>query len=732
MAGLTARAFAEHITISPAPIRPRSGPAAPRSVASPRMMRNVWREEAIANGTLSPRAQTPRFAADGSSQLAEGAASDDANTSKLIARLSLMQTKQIQAAALASERGQRVAQLATAQQAAALQLDVLRNSHDGLSQAAASLEAKLRAESTRGDKFKRQYEKAMQRSQSAADAEAAAHADAAQARAELEKVRKELQSKDSAMLRSIEAAETMRRERDAAQLQAKTRLAERDSAKASLADLRTSYKELDEKRKNVQKQLEEARMSLLEEREVRLLKEKELSDAVENAASATSKLEAALKQLERERTQASDIVKRGLAAEQLLIDLEAKNAALQAQIDDEIQNSHFMASDRANAGRRLIGLRNDVGELAGSFLIAGDGTDPVRVHNEAIVAKLFEALAVSGGQLTRRQWAVEQLPTPKAPQKAATKADALAALKSAMAKPVSASVDETAATDAIDAAHSGVDRAAAPVPSLDESLGAEVAAAARAVAEAAASAEATARAADEGAKGVHSEKLNRYIVPPLGMASPRKLARLRQAQHDAGQLLLDSMARLELATAAQRKRLQQRLHEVAARLQYRGEAAAVRLDIVADLKNLAADDSPNLPVPPSLDVARAEGSMVAGGGVGKAIVLSEDTPGEWPPTTRPSTAQRPPAQVPNLQHMLPRRPATEQGPRRPTHQVPRSQQPTQASSGSDAINPSHSGYSSPNGTRTGGRSSPCQRPVTAPEVEWHWQRSSSPDRKHLF
>ena len=50
------------------------------------------------------------------------------------------------------------------------------------------------------------------------------------------------------------------------------------------------------------------------------------------------------------------------------------------------------------------------------------------------------------------------------------------------------------------------------------------------------------------------ERPNSYIVPPLGMASPRKLARVRQAQHDAGQLLLDSMARHDAATQAQRRR----------------------------------------------------------------------------------------------------------------------------------------------------------------------------------
>ena len=64
------------------------------------------------------------------------------------------------------------------------------------------------------------------------------------------------------------------------------------------------------------------------------------------------------------------------------------------------------------------------------------------------------------------------------------------------------------------------------------------------------------------------------------------------------------------------------------KLQYRGDGAEVRVEIAAELKALAADDSAVLPVPPNLDVARAN-----------ELVLPEFTTGEWPPQTRPSTTE---------------------------------------------------------------------------------------------
>ena len=63
-----------------------------------------------------------------------------------------------------------------------------------------------------------------------------------------------------------------------------------------------------------------------------------------------------LKQLERERSQASDIVKRGLAAEQLLADLEARNNQLSQALEAERAESAVMAGDRAMGGKRLLEL----------------------------------------------------------------------------------------------------------------------------------------------------------------------------------------------------------------------------------------------------------------------------------------------------------------------------------------------------------------------------------------
>jgi hypothetical protein len=91
---------------------------------------------------------------------------------------------------------------------------------------------------------------------------------------------------------------------------------------------------------------------------------------------------------------------------------------------------------------------------------------------------------------------------------------------------------------------------------------------------------------------------NTFLVPPLAMESPKRLARLRQAQRDSSQLLMDRMTKLEDATRTQRQQLQQRLREIISKLQYRGEATSSREEVVAELRALASDASSLMPVPP--------------------------------------------------------------------------------------------------------------------------------------
>ena len=128
-------------------------------------------------------------------------------------------------------------------------------------------------------------------------------------------------------------------------------------------------------------------------------------------------------------------------------------------------------------------------------------------------------------------------------------------------------------------------------------------------------------------------KLVHFNAMPMAETSPRRLAALRRAQRDSGQLLFDHMGQLEETTMGQRKRLQQRLLEVVAKLQYRGESSEVRGEIADELKKLASAESHILPVPPSL----AEG-----------IVLAE----VGSPQKRPSTvpAASPGRQLQHLKH----------------------------------------------------------------------------------
>ena len=93
-------------TANPPPFRPRTPQTSVR--ASPRAVRNSWREERQLEGLLTPRAQTA----------ASGASSGPDGSGRIAARLSTMHTRHMQATSLANARGEQVRRLAYAQQAA--------------------------------------------------------------------------------------------------------------------------------------------------------------------------------------------------------------------------------------------------------------------------------------------------------------------------------------------------------------------------------------------------------------------------------------------------------------------------------------------------------------------------------------------------------------------------------------------------------------------------------------
>ena len=106
-------------------------------------MLGAWREE---QASLSARSASARGSSAGSAASARISVDGGDGPARLAARLSLAHNKQAQAAALADARGKQVRQLHQAQQTAALQLEALRDSREGLSRVVSELELKLRAE----------------------------------------------------------------------------------------------------------------------------------------------------------------------------------------------------------------------------------------------------------------------------------------------------------------------------------------------------------------------------------------------------------------------------------------------------------------------------------------------------------------------------------------------------------------------------------------------------------
>ena len=319
-------------------------------------------------------------------------------------KLSLANKKQQQFSALAESRGRELGELKEQHNTVTIQLEAVKESREQLSLQNAELEQKVKNEVRTSEKLKRQAEKASERARRAAEAEAAALEEAAKERAEVGRISMKLTESELKLRRAIAHGEAMVVERDRALVEAATRTNERDALSATLAELRSTIAELEERREDVQKQLEGAKMSLIDEREAKLAKEAERLAACEQRDAAIHKLEAAIKQLERERGVTGDTVKRGQMAEQLLADAENKTEKLQSELE-QLQATHAMMLDDNRAGRqRLVDLRNAVGSAAAALLLDGEMIDPIRVHNEAVIGQLFEALAVSGGEVSQYGW----------------------------------------------------------------------------------------------------------------------------------------------------------------------------------------------------------------------------------------------------------------------------------------------------------------------------------------
>lgn len=494
----------------------------PSTVPSPRAIASLWRLE---NATSA----SPRLQSHINNSIENG-------PSRIAARLSAAHNAQSKASALAEARGKQLQALQQAQHQGEEQVHALRSAREGLSCAAAELEKKLRAEQQRSAKFKAQYDRASGRARDAAALEATARAEAEAALTEVDRMRMEVADRDALLAAIRVQSSALQRERDAAKVEAATRTTERDASSAALAETRATIAEMESRREGVQRQLEAAKMALVDEREGRRAKEAERLSAVAVAETAVKKLEAAMRQLDREKGVTGDTVKRGKVAEQLQFSAEERSAMLEKEVDEMHAQQRVMIGDQQAGTKRLHELRNAVGEAAAAILVDGERFDPIRIHNERVIAELFEALAISGGEVSKHSWAAKV-------HQQAQRADA----------------------------HSG-----------------------------------------EGAENVSDE-----VSPPW--PSPARQAAARQAQRGSSQHVLDSMRTFEEMTMRQRKKLSQKLIELVAKLQYRGDTPTVRADVVAELLRLADGSNEKGLVP------HASPSLVVG---------AQDIPGEWPPQSR--------------------------------------------------------------------------------------------------
>ena len=190
-------------------------PNTPR--ASPSTVARFWREERLFEGSLSPsRTGSPRGGSapgmrhpvgspvtnsprrKAASPLSTGTDSTDFAGPQHLeesigARLSIAHAEAHKHAEVSRRRGQEIQQMQAGIEALLLQIDVLREAHEGVTASRTKLEGKLRLEEERARKLSRQLNKQREMVAKAEAREAEAHAEAETLRNKLDDYRASLQ-----------------------------------------------------------------------------------------------------------------------------------------------------------------------------------------------------------------------------------------------------------------------------------------------------------------------------------------------------------------------------------------------------------------------------------------------------------------------------------------------------------------------------------------------------------
>jgi len=419
---------------SSAPLSPAAAavlaPAIPDSPrGSPRQMAQHWREERLLEGTLSPRRPpvppsprrvgsplSPRLLSsrqsDGSfrldappSALGSAAASVDGSEPPsprkeqelaLAERLSAVHAQAGKYANDAFVKGRQLQEARVAREAALAQVDALRDAHEGIATTCAKLEQRLREEDGRGRKAGRALAKQREASEKAAERESAAHQLVATLQDSLAHTKRQLSEKEQLLQQAVERGDRLAADLGRAREgegDVNTRLQDEQRAVAAARSEAAAYSE---RAASQRQQHEQARVALMQEGELRRGVEAEklsVEVALRKLGEQHEQLQLAMK---KEEARAQQQQQRAETAEKQRAEARAAaetNGVKAAQLREERDG---LRKARAVVQKRLDALHAALVTARSSLLSVGASTDPVRLHNEGVLARLSAAISRSG------------------------------------------------------------------------------------------------------------------------------------------------------------------------------------------------------------------------------------------------------------------------------------------------------------------------------------------------
>ena len=413
-------------------------PDSPR--ASPRQMSQHWREERLLEGTLSPqrppvppsprrmgsplsprmlssRASDASFRLDAPPSVLSAAAGADGSEppsprkeqveAALAERLSAVYAQASKYANDAFNKGRQLQEARMAREAALAQVDALRDAHEGLATTCAKLEQRLREEDERGRKAGRALAKQREASGKAAEREGAAHELAASLQDSLAQTRAQLSEKEQLLKQAVERGDRLAAELNhARQGEGDINSRLQDERKA-VAAARSEAAAFSERAASQRQAHEQARVALMQEGELRRSVEAEklsVEVALRKLGEQHEQLQLAMR---KEEAKAAQQQQRAEAAERHAAEARASAESNGVRATQLLEERDGLAAARAVVQSRLDALHAALVTARSSLLSVGSSNDPVRLHNEGVLARLSTALSKSGATPERAREAAD-------------------------------------------------------------------------------------------------------------------------------------------------------------------------------------------------------------------------------------------------------------------------------------------------------------------------------------